>query len=134
MDIPPKGKSEILGKMPRPNKVHGPVTAPRIASIAKVRAGHNGGPALEEKPHVPEWGKGGIGDYFLWRTAHRAVWKAPPLDTVLRRQEKAEQLGLTYEEYTLEILERGKYLQHEDAERIAAIKAGRRLKRRRNRV
>ena len=31
----------------------------------------------------------------------------------LFRLEKAEALGLTYEEYTLEILERGRYLQRE---------------------
>ena len=35
---------------------------------------------------------------------------------------KAEALGLTYEEYTLEILERGRYLSRADAERIAKIK------------
>ena len=39
-----------------------------------------------------------------------------------RTAEKAEALGLTYEEYTLEILERGRYLQVADAKRIAAIK------------
>ena len=35
---------------------------------------------------------------------------------------EAERLGLTYEEYTLEILERGRHLQIEDVERIAEIK------------
>ena len=48
---------------------------------------------------------------------------------MLRRAEKAEALGLTYEQYVLEILERGIYLQAEDVERIAAIKAGRRARR-----
>ena len=42
------------------------------------------------------------------------------------RSDKAEALGLTDEEYTLEILERGRYLQAEDTDRIAAIKARRR--------
>jgi hypothetical protein len=92
--------------------------------------GHNGGPPLEEKTHVPEWGKGDPGNYFLWRNAHRAVWKAPSRETKLRRMEKAESIGLTYEEYTLEILERGRYLQAEDVEVIAAIKAKRRVRRR----
>jgi len=36
-----------------------------------------------------------------------------------------ERLGLTYEEYTLEILERGRHLQIEDVERIAQIKRAR---------
>ena len=39
---------------------------------------------------------------------------------------KAEALGLTYREYALELLERGRYLQSEDTERIAAIIARRR--------
>jgi len=34
-------------------------------------------------------------------------------------------LGLSYEEYTLEILERGRHLQIEDIERIAQIKKAR---------
>ena len=41
------------------------------------------------------------------------------------RIQKAERLGLTYEEYTLEILERGRHLQIEDVERIAQIKQAR---------
>ncbi|MBV9978119.1 MAG: hypothetical protein JO105_22255, partial [Hyphomicrobiales bacterium] len=41
------------------------------------------------------------------------------------RLERAERLGLTYEEYTLEILERGRNLQAEDQERIDAIKRAR---------
>jgi hypothetical protein len=36
--------------------------------------------------------------------------------------QKADRLGLTYEEYTLEILERGRHLQVDDVERIAEIK------------
>jgi hypothetical protein len=88
--------------------------------------GHNGGPPLEEAAHTPEWGKGDPGNYFLWRNAHRAVWKTPSRETKLRRMEKADSIGLTYEEYTLEILERGRYLQIEDVEAIAAIKAKRR--------
>ena len=38
------------------------------------------------------------------------VWRAP------------RRVGLTYEEYTLEVLERGRYLSSADAERIARIK------------
>ena len=45
----------------------------------------------------------------------------------LFRLEKAEALGLTYEEYTLELLERGRYLSSADAERIDAIKRKREL-------
>ena len=50
-----------------------------------------------------------------------------PYETAIRRARKAEALGLSYREYTLEILERGRYLQAEDIERIAEIKARRQL-------
>jgi len=83
-------------------------------------AGHNGGPPLDE--HTPEWGNGGIGNYFYWKAAHRAAWKNPSPGIVAFRISKAERLGLTYEEYTLDILERGHHLQIEDVERIAEIK------------
>lgn len=99
------------------------------------RFGDNGGPPLDdEKPHVtkahvPPWGRKGIGTFFWWKKAHAAVWKSPSRETQLRRLAKAEALGLTYEEYTLEILERGRYLQPEDVARIAAIKAERKRRR-----
>ena len=84
--------------------------------------GHNGGPPLD---HVPEWGVGGIGNYFTWRAASEAAFRSVPVETAIRRARKAEALGLTYREYQLEILERGRYLQAEDAVRIAEIKAKR---------
>ncbi|WP_311968244.1 hypothetical protein [Bradyrhizobium archetypum] len=87
-------------------------------------AGHNGGPPLEEE-HTPEWGHGGIGNYFYWKAAHRAAWHNPSPGIVAFRIQKAERLGLSYEEYTLEILERGRHLQIEDVERIAEIKRAR---------
>jgi hypothetical protein len=48
-----------------------------------------------------------------------------PVETAIRRARKAESLGLTYREYQLEILERGRFLQAEDAARIAEIIAAR---------
>ena len=89
-----------------------------------VPAGHNGGPPLDEQ-HRPEWGEGGIGNYFYWKAAHRAAWHSTSPDIVSFRIQKAERLGLTYHEYTLEILERGRHLQIEDVERIAEIKHAR---------
>jgi hypothetical protein len=65
--------------------------------------GHNGGPPLEEEDP-------GGGRLFLWRKAHRKAWKTPPREIALRRLERAEALGMTYRAYTLEILERGRYL------------------------
>ena len=87
----------------------------------------NGGPPLEAR-HVPEWGLGPVGNYFRWKQVHRAAWRSLPRDTTLARLERAEAIGLTYAEYTLEILERGRRLRPEDAELIAAIKRKRRRK------
>jgi hypothetical protein len=91
------------------------------ADIAGI--GHNGGPPLDD--HVPEWGAGGIGTYFAWRGASEAAFKKVPIETAIRRATKAQEIGLTYREYQLEILERGRFLQKEDVERIAEIIARR---------
>src|SRR5215470_10319685 len=84
-------------------------------------AGHNGGPPLDDE-HTPEGGNDGIGNYFYWKAAHRAAWHNPSPGIVAFRMRKADRLGLTYEEYTLEILERGRHLQIDDVERIAQIR------------
>ena len=94
-----------------------------------IAAGHNGGPPLDET-HRPEWGDGGIGNYFYWKAAHHRAWHNPSPGITAFRIKKAERLGLTYEEYTLEMLERGRHLQLEDVERIAAIKQTRAAKNR----
>ena len=78
---------------------------------------------------MPEWGRGPVGNYFRWKQVHRAAPRSLPRDTMLARLERAEAIGLTYEEYTLEILERGRRLRPEEAEIIAAIKRKRRRKR-----
>ena len=82
---------------------------------------HNQGPPLDDE-EGPEWGNGDIYVYVNWRAAHRAAWKPKSRDHALFRLARAEAVGLTYEEYTLEILERGRYLSSADTERIARIK------------
>ena len=86
----------------------------------------NGGPPLDDD-EGPEWGDGDIYVYYSWKNAHQKAWKPKSRDMALFRLEKAEALGLTYEEYTLEILERGRYLQVTDTARIEAIKRKRPL-------
>jgi hypothetical protein len=66
--------------------------------------GHNGGPLLESADPNEGWRR------YCWRRAHKAAWKTPPREIALRRLERAEVLGMTYHDYTLEILERGRYL------------------------
>jgi hypothetical protein len=89
--------------------------------------GHNGGPPLDDlvPGHVPEWGENGIGTYFEWKRAHDGAWLGKPRSVVLFRLARAEQVGLTYREYVAEILDRGRYLQVEDAARVAEIKRAR---------
>ncbi|MFI5011636.1 MAG: hypothetical protein ACHQAY_04745 [Hyphomicrobiales bacterium] len=85
--------------------------------------GHNLGPPLEDT-ELAEWQIGDLFVTYCWKRAHRAAWKVSR-DIALYRLERAERLGLTYEEYTLEILERGRNLQPQDQERIDAIKRAR---------
>jgi hypothetical protein len=67
--------------------------------------GDNGGPPLEEDdPGATSW------RLFCWKKAHRKAWKAPPREVMLRRLERAQAVGLSYHDYTLEILERGRHL------------------------
>jgi len=64
--------------------------------------GHNGGPPLEDDDPAG-WRS------WCWRRARKQAWSAPP-EIALRRLARAEELGMSYREYTLEIMERGKYL------------------------
>jgi hypothetical protein len=70
----------------------------------KPGIGHNGGPSLEEDPPARSW------SHYCWKRAHKAAWKTPPREIALRRLRRAEELGMTYEEYTAIILDRGVFL------------------------
>ncbi len=85
----------------------------------------NGGPPLDDDDtHIPPWGKNGIGRYFEWAHAKKRAFDAP-LDIARLRAQRAALIGLTYEEYVSEILERGRYLNAGDSIRIAEIIAKR---------
>lgn len=75
-----------------------------IATIARV--GHNGGPPLDPEPPDPgvSWRR------WCWKRAVKRAWKTPPREIALRRLARAEELGMTYREYALEIMERGVHL------------------------
>ena len=64
--------------------------------------GHNGGPPLQE----PDPGGGRL---WLWTRARRRAWSVPR-EVMLSRLARAEELGMSYRAYTLEIMERGRYL------------------------
>jgi len=101
------------------------MTQPTVRTPRPARIGDNGGPPLEAAKRRSETGKGEIGRYFDWRFAHRKAW-TKPREIALRRQERADALGLTYEEYTLEVLERGYFPQENHVETIVAKRPERR--------
>ena len=60
--------------------------------------GHNQGPPLD--PNAG-W------RLYCWKKAHAAAWKTPPREVVLARLKRAEELGMTYREYTAVLLDKG---------------------------
>ena len=73
--------------------------------------GHNGGPPLDEPDRVREEEGKYLAVACCWKKAHDRAWKSLPYDIVMFRLGRAEAAGVSYREYTLEILERGRYLQ-----------------------
>jgi hypothetical protein len=67
-----------------------------------IGIGHNGGPPLVD-PHAG-W------RHFCWQKAHARAWKPPPREVALRRLARAEELGMSYREYTAILLDRGIHL------------------------
>lgn len=65
--------------------------------------GHNGGPPLD-MDGGRSWRR------WCWSKAYKKAWATPPREIVLRRLRRARALGMSYHDYTLEIMERGRYL------------------------
>ena len=84
--------------MPRHDVAHRPEAD---SDLPPPGIGHNGGPSLDPGLSWRRW---------CWANAQKQAWKSPPREVVLRRLKRAQELGMTYREYTLEILERGRYL------------------------
>jgi hypothetical protein len=75
--------------------------------------GHNNGPDILESQLFTEWN---------WRKAKQAAFAPPDAETGARWARKAADLGLTYVEYRLELLERGRHPTDEEARRIRAAR------------
>jgi len=73
--------------------------------------GHNNGPDIRESLLFIE---------RQWRKAQADAFAPPDAETGARWARKAEELGLSYREYRLELLERGRHPTDEDASRIRA--------------
>jgi len=71
--------------------------------------GHNNGPDILESLLFKEW---------RWRKVRDAAFEPPDAETGMRWARMAEKLGLSYREYRLELLERGRHPTDEDARRI----------------
>jgi hypothetical protein len=71
--------------------------------------GHNQGPPLLDATLLLE---------RQWRAAQTAAFAPPDAETGRRWAKKAEELGLSYREYRLELLERGRHPTEEEARRI----------------
>jgi hypothetical protein len=63
--------------------------------------GHNNGPPLDDPDPALSW------NHYCWRQAHKRAWKTPGREIALRRLKRAEELGMTYRQYTAVILDRG---------------------------
>ena len=65
--------------------------------------GHNNGPPIDEPTD-----RGGLERAYSWRQAHKAVWRTPSVEVVKIRTRAAEQLGLSYRDYTSILMDRGR--------------------------
>jgi len=77
------------------------MTAVILAAGSPFGIGHNNGPPLDQ---MPGW------HLVCWRKAHRRAWRNPPKEVIRRRALRAEEAGMTYREYSLVIMDRGKWL------------------------
>lgn len=75
--------------------------------------GHNNGPDILECLLFKAW---------CWTRARDEAFAPPNAETGIRWARKAEEMGLSYAEYRLELLERGRHPTHEDAARIRAAR------------
>jgi hypothetical protein len=66
--------------------------------------GHNAGPPLDDADPATSW------NHHCWKRAHKRAWKTPPREIALRRLARAEALGMSYRDYALEILDKGRFL------------------------
>jgi phosphoglycolate phosphatase-like HAD superfamily hydrolase len=75
----------------------------RAVAILRRMIGHNNGPALDEPQE-----RGGRARLYYWRKAHKAAWRTPPIEIVKLRARAAEDLGISYRDYTSILMDRGR--------------------------
>ena len=68
------------------------------STVPRFGIGHNQGPSLDPDA---SW------RLYCWKKAHTRAWKTPPREIALARLKRAEELGMTYREYTSVLLDKG---------------------------
>lgn len=63
--------------------------------------GHNGGPPFDAE-RIEGW------NHYCWSRSWRRLWRPPPRETMLLRLRRAEELGVSYREYTAALLDTGR--------------------------
>jgi hypothetical protein len=91
-------RSNLVAHLLRGNSV---TTPPAV--ILNPWIGHNGGPLPDDLDPNGSW------RLYCWTKAHDAAWKTPPREITLRRLARAEELGMSYRDYTSVILDTGKF-------------------------
>jgi hypothetical protein len=87
------------------------VAADKSRKIANLKAegfvvplsewlGHNNG---------PDWFEVALYVAYCWKKAYEKAWAPPSHELAVKRARRAEELGLSYREYALEIMERGRF-------------------------
>lgn len=70
-----------------------------------MHIGHNNGPPIDGPDPEPD--PAGL-RLRAWRKAQRAAYRAPSIDALQRRTRRANEMGLTYTQYTAVVLDRGR--------------------------
>jgi len=73
--------------------------------------GHNNGPDWDEEF--------ALFIEYCWKESHKKAWAPPTFEIGVRRANKAAALGVSYRQYMLELLERGRYLNEDDVKALA---------------
>jgi hypothetical protein len=91
-------RSNVLAHLMRSNAV-----TPPAAVTLNPWIGHNGGPLPDDLDPNGSW------RLYCWTKARDEAWRTPPREIALRRLARAEQLGMSYREYTAVILDTGRF-------------------------
>jgi len=70
-----------------------------------MHIGHNNGPPIDGPDPEPD--PAGL-RLRAWKKAHRAAFRAPSIDALQRRTRRANEMGLTYTQFTAVVLDRGR--------------------------